>query len=552
MRRRDVSTALVVSVTGAALLPRDAESQTCTPPCFARTQAEINAGVTPTNYAAFPAYGVDITRYGADPTGVADSSAALNKGSLANSAGALWVPPGTYLINSNVTVTPSLQFSPGAILRPANGVTITLSNPIVAGPWQIFNLSPLSSIVLPAASTEVWAEWWGAKGDGYLGVGNGATLNNEVYINQALNALNAGSQGVNGGVVKLAGGVYYIENTITLQNGCCLEGHGAGAEYPAIFANPSGWAQNSYMITTPNSQMFNSKLRRLRINASNQANIVAVFFSEGWQDRCGMEDVLIENFANYGFLYTNGIGGAATLRFNNCEFDGSPSCGTSFMRIDMPGTVGHLQVQINNTNFIGKTSQQAGTIGINVSTSVILNLDNVHFENVYEAIVLQGRCNLVGKSITVSPDNGVNTVLSIASGWTGQVNVDNLMIDGATTYLADSNRPNYPAPVPYDGHLVWPPDPGRPFATARCTGAGNVITYGYGLSLAHTNGTGVYMFTLSPAAAGAYLYDVEVSSDQAMAQLNLVSASSFTVTTRSSTGVATDCGWMSVKVYHSP
>src|SRR5689334_408622 len=61
MRRRDLSTAILATAAGAALLPRNAQSQTCTPPCFALTAFEITAVVTPTNYAYPPGH---VDRYG--------------------------------------------------------------------------------------------------------------------------------------------------------------------------------------------------------------------------------------------------------------------------------------------------------------------------------------------------------------------------------------------------------------------------------------------------------------------------------------------------------
>jgi hypothetical protein len=74
MQRRDLSTLLLASAAGAALLPRRAEAQSCTAPCFARTANEITAGVVPTDYS-YPPY--DVRRYGALGNGVADDTAAI-------------------------------------------------------------------------------------------------------------------------------------------------------------------------------------------------------------------------------------------------------------------------------------------------------------------------------------------------------------------------------------------------------------------------------------------------------------------------------------------
>lgn len=110
MRRRDLSKALVLaSTTGSAVLPQGTDAQTCAAPCFPRTPAEIAARITPANLE-YP--DGNVLRYGADPTGAADSTAAFN---LATFAG--WdaltapygyrevvVPAGWFKINGTVYV----------------------------------------------------------------------------------------------------------------------------------------------------------------------------------------------------------------------------------------------------------------------------------------------------------------------------------------------------------------------------------------------------------------------------------------------------------------
>lgn len=65
-----------------------------------RSAAEIAAGVTPVNYSYAPG---DVRRYGADPTGVADSATALLNASKCN--GAVYIPDGTFKVASQVTIT---------------------------------------------------------------------------------------------------------------------------------------------------------------------------------------------------------------------------------------------------------------------------------------------------------------------------------------------------------------------------------------------------------------------------------------------------------------
>ena len=61
------------------------------------------------------------------------------------------VPAGTYLISANLTISNQLCFAAGAKLKPANGVTITISSDWVAGDMQqIFDLSLGGSVSAPS------------------------------------------------------------------------------------------------------------------------------------------------------------------------------------------------------------------------------------------------------------------------------------------------------------------------------------------------------------------------------------------------------------------
>jgi hypothetical protein len=61
MRRRDITTAFLSSATTAAMLPRIAQAQSCTAPCYPQTAAEIAVGVVPMNTAYVPGH---VYRYG--------------------------------------------------------------------------------------------------------------------------------------------------------------------------------------------------------------------------------------------------------------------------------------------------------------------------------------------------------------------------------------------------------------------------------------------------------------------------------------------------------
>lgn len=97
MRRRDISKALLATA-GSTVVAQRVEAQSCTAPCYAQTAAELAAGVTPTNTAYAPGPWIDVRRYGADPTGAANSDAALASAITVcgTNGGTIWFAPGSY------------------------------------------------------------------------------------------------------------------------------------------------------------------------------------------------------------------------------------------------------------------------------------------------------------------------------------------------------------------------------------------------------------------------------------------------------------------------
>ena len=74
------------------------------------------------------------------------------------------VTPGTYLIGTSITFSSAVRFLPGAILKPASGVTITFNGGIESGLYQIFDISLGGSIAVDESVQPVgYVEWMGGK-----------------------------------------------------------------------------------------------------------------------------------------------------------------------------------------------------------------------------------------------------------------------------------------------------------------------------------------------------------------------------------------------------
>jgi hypothetical protein len=94
MLRRDISKALLATAAGSSLLVRQAKAQSCTPPCYPRTQAEIDANVVPSDPSYPPG---NVKRYGAVGNGSNATVAIRSANAVALVAGSsVYFPAGTY------------------------------------------------------------------------------------------------------------------------------------------------------------------------------------------------------------------------------------------------------------------------------------------------------------------------------------------------------------------------------------------------------------------------------------------------------------------------
>lgn len=104
MLRREISFGLLAAA-GTSAFVKEAHAQSCTPPCYAQTAAELAAGVTPVNYSYPPG---NVLRYGTNSNpGTTDMTTAIQN-SLSQAAQATgvsaYLPAGTYLVEGQLTM----------------------------------------------------------------------------------------------------------------------------------------------------------------------------------------------------------------------------------------------------------------------------------------------------------------------------------------------------------------------------------------------------------------------------------------------------------------
>lgn len=155
---------------------------------------------------------IDFNSYAGD--GSTDARSALVS---ATAGGSCRLTAGTYRVASNVTLSGVLHIEPGAMLKPATGVTITIAGLILADRHKIFDTSLGGFIVstpgtAPTPVTTAYPEWWGATG---------LAGDQSPYIQAAIDFIQLKA----GGTVRLNG--WYSCQTVLLVSGRVrIEGQG--------------------------------------------------------------------------------------------------------------------------------------------------------------------------------------------------------------------------------------------------------------------------------------------------------------------------------------
>lgn len=151
---------------------------------------------------------LDVTSAGARATGQHDEAPALTSllKRIGSNSATVYFPRGRYTIESDLTVPPNvaLVVDNGAVVEPAEGVTMRIAGPLLAGPYQVFGGA--GRIVGRLGATIALPQWWGAKADGRHDDANA--------INQAIQAMSEAG----GGTVHLLPGTYLLA-TVTRPAG---------------------------------------------------------------------------------------------------------------------------------------------------------------------------------------------------------------------------------------------------------------------------------------------------------------------------------------------
>ena len=153
----------------------------------------------------------NVKAFGAVGTGIVDDRAkiALADAAAIAAGNAILFPSGTYLVSASLAIASPVIMAPGAIVRPAAGVTVTFNGAFDAPLARIVDQS-LAGFIAFGTVTAIYPQWFGAKGDG---------------ISDDTAALNAAFAIANASVVVPAGNYKVLSN---LNDPACAAIIGAG------------------------------------------------------------------------------------------------------------------------------------------------------------------------------------------------------------------------------------------------------------------------------------------------------------------------------------
>jgi hypothetical protein len=269
---------------------------------------------------------------------------------------------------------------------------------------------------------------FGAVGDG--------VANDTTAIEAAIAAAATAVGGQQGAVVYFPTGTYLISNKIDLPNRVGLQ----GANGRGVVIKPHSTFADSYMFHSSNGtfSMFGSWIKDMYIDARGK-NMTAVVWSQAWQETCGMERVVIQfdGTTPTGFLYTDGYGGAAYLPLVDIEiFADSTAASVRGIWVQEISLVGGFVLSVDGATI-------AGTLANPVDAGIQMTNDTL-FAKGFHAEYCEIMCSMEGAG-SLSADTWTGSsvpvvdMVAIGSGFTGKVNLRNMIPNGATGRIFEDN-----------------------------------------------------------------------------------------------------------------
>lgn len=515
---------------------------------------------------------VSVKDYGAKGDGVSDDSA-----SFQNPSTELFVPPGTYRIASNITITSDLVLSKGALLRPTTGVKVTISGSVQAGLYQVFDRSGGGTIEFGGSRIpEVFVEWWGALS------GTGGRTDNDVPVQYAIDAVQsiiysdfttkAPNSDNNGGIVNFGHAAdYLISGRIHTRDNVILRGKG---QFTSLIVNGATWGSDTeiWLSQDGTGSQFNCRAENITFDCANNATCTRAIYAPAWQQGCGLRDVIVKRFRNRGVVFDNAYGGSVGFEMTNTLFTFDRATASNSVRcvdIDIEGvfSTGWLNVLLDNVQFESGNTDLTGIVGqtgIKARGRVKLAARAVHGEGLAYIVDLDTAASLYGNTISAGGNSSVLDVVLCQSTWSGRIDTTGMTKAGSSRLvrsLVASPTNLYRDADPVFGRVTYPHDPTQVLAYARNTAAGGTLdSNAWGFSSITRTGAGQYRLNFDttkivPAAGSAYRVRVDIGDFSGGGRTYYVSSSTTTfieLVFRNTSGVAADCDTFDVYLFGRP
>jgi hypothetical protein len=184
--------------------------------------------------------------FGATGGGTVDDFAAFGLAQTAYPLGFI-VPAGSYKIGSALSLTVPVTFMPGAVLIPASGIAVSLSNAIIAGETQIFSVASGGSFSLSNQAANCLLSWFGV-----------APQKTAAQNTSAFNACIAAMPTSDGCHIRWPAGKVNVNSCSHSKNGVMQEGH---AEGTWLINNTT----NAFALESLGSGNFHNTFKNFRI-----------------------------------------------------------------------------------------------------------------------------------------------------------------------------------------------------------------------------------------------------------------------------------------------
>jgi hypothetical protein len=199
---------------------------------------------------------ISVKQFGAVGDGSTNDSSIIG---TVNAIGAFLLPPGVYFISSDTTISNLAKFSLGASIKPASGITVTISKKPESPEQQIFDFSAGGLISLAGSATTAELAWFGMS-----------RLNNAADNTSAFTSAMTASPTSNGATFTLPAGQINVNSCVITKSSVTVQGHD-----DATWLINNTTDQPAVMVGGQASGKFWSGIKNFRIGQSSSVTAAA-------------------------------------------------------------------------------------------------------------------------------------------------------------------------------------------------------------------------------------------------------------------------------------